>query len=95
MSIAGVTGRLRRVTSRQLVWAAALAMAVVGVLSDPHRGQIDLIIRASFWFAGTALLGLTLDAIRGAPVDRRAILAYLPLAFALLTFYYAKATSAT
>jgi hypothetical protein len=92
MSISG--GRLGCVTSRRLVWAAALAVAIVGVATDPHRGKIDLILRASFWFTGTALFGLTLEAIRGAPVDRRAILAYLPLALALLTFYYAKATSA-
>jgi hypothetical protein len=94
MSISGVARRLRRVTSRQLVWAVALAASGVGVASDPHRSNIDLIIRAAFLFTGPALFGLTLEAIRGAPVDRRAILAYLPLAFALLTFYYARVTSA-
>jgi hypothetical protein len=93
MSISDAADELRRLTPRELVWAVALTTAVIAVAADPHRGIIDLVIRAFFSFVGAALVALTLVAIRGAPVDRRAILAYLPLASAALTFYLAKLTA--
>jgi len=93
MSISGVAGRLWRWSSRHLVWTAAAIAAVVWVAAHPRGDIVDLVIRALFGFMGAAVIGLTLRAIYGAPVNRKALLAFLPLPFAYLALFLAKETA--
>ncbi len=95
MPISRVADKLWRLTPRRLVWAGALATAAIAGATDPRSGIVNLVIRAVLWFVGAALFGLTLEAIRGAPVDRRAILAYVPMACASLAFFLARETAAS
>jgi hypothetical protein len=94
MSITGILDRLWRLAPYQRMLSTAVVAATVAGAAGPHYGAIDLIVRVAFWFAIASLIELTLEAIRGAPLDRRAILAYLPLAFASLAFLDARTTAA-
>ena len=75
------------------MWTAAAIAAVVWVAANPRGDIVDLVIRALFGFMGAAVIGLTLRAIYGAPVNRKALLAFLPLPFAYLALFLAKETA--
>jgi hypothetical protein len=93
MSISRIAGRLWRPAPRQLVWMAAAGAAMIAAAVNPRGGIVDLVIRALLWFMGTAVVGLTLRAIYGAPVDRKALLAFLPLPFTCLALFLANETA--
>jgi len=95
MSISRVADILWRLTPRQRMLIAAFAAAAIADASDPFSGVVDLVIRACFWGLFAALLERTLEAVRGAALDRRAFIAYLPLACASLAFLLASETAAS
>ncbi len=95
MSISGALDRVWRLTPFQRMLIAAVAVAALADAVGPSRDVLSLVVRACLWFAMAALLERTFEAVRGAPLDGRVFIAYLPLACASLAFFLAKVTAAS
>ncbi len=89
----GIADGVWRLTPRQRMLIVAFAAAAIADVVDPFSGVADLVIRACLWGVFAALAERTLEAVRGAAVDRRAFVAYLPLACASLAFFLARETA--
>jgi hypothetical protein len=94
MSTSGIADRFWRLTPPQRMLIAAFAAAAIAAAADPFSGVIDLIVRACFLAVFAALVERTIETGHGAPLDRRAFIAYLPLACASSTFFLARETAA-
>jgi hypothetical protein len=93
MSLSSLTSGVWRLTPVQRTLIAGFLAAAIASASSLDDGAMVLVIRATLWFTLIALVELTFEAVRGAPLDRRAFIAYLPMASATLALFLAQATA--
>lgn len=93
MSLSDVVSSIWRLTPSQRMLIAGFITAAVASATALDDSAVTLIVRATFWFAIAALIERTLEALRGAPVDGRAFVAYLPLVCAAAAWWLAEITA--
>lgn len=93
MSISSVTHRFLGLTVRQRMLAVGFVAAVTAAALNASDGVIGIVVSACLWGVAAMLVERTLEAVRGAAPDRRALIAYLPLACASLAYFVAETTA--
>ena len=93
MSISSVTQRFLGLTVRQRMLIVGSIAAVIAGALKAGNGVTDVLVSACFWGVVGGLVERTLEAVRGAAPDRRALIAYLPLACASLAYFVAETTA--
>ncbi|MGD1056480.1 MAG: hypothetical protein ABR992_03615 [Solirubrobacteraceae bacterium] len=90
MSVSGFKDRIWGLTPRQRTLIVGLLAAVIAGSSAVHDGALTLIVRSALWGTAAMLIELTFEVVRGETLDRRALIAYLPVGCATVALFLAK-----
>jgi hypothetical protein len=93
MSISSIVNSIGRLKPHQRTLIAGVLAGTIAGTSALGDSFLTIVVRATLWSAAIALLELTFEAGRGAPLDRRAFVAYLPLACATVALWLAGVTA--